>query len=112
MMECWVRTKHAPVPAMLLCCSMRLASLAGLLVVAMGAIGSAKAGASDCYHIKEDDVRHYCLALARRDTGGCDQIKDGDRRNLCLAQVKGQRSYCYAIRGQDARHLCMAEVTP
>lgn len=105
MMECWGIAKYASLY------ESWLASL-GLLVVAMDAIGSAKSGTSDCYRIREDDVRYYCMALVRHDTGGCYQIKDGDRRNLCLAQVKGHHSYCCAIREHDARRLCMAEATP
>lgn len=111
MIERRASMEHALLRARPLCHWIGLARISCALVVALGSIGALGAGISDCYRIKEGDVRHYCMALARRDTGGCYQIKDDDRRNFCLALVKGQRSHCYAIRGQDARHLCLAQVS-
>lgn len=82
--------------------------LVPLCMSAMGGMGEAMAGTSECYAIKDADKRAYCLAQTKRDHGYCYRIKNGDQRNQCLAEIKGSRDRCYAIKDHDSRKACLA----
>ena len=84
--------------------------LVPLYMIAVGGMGEAMAGTSECYAIKDADKRAYCLAQVKRDHGYCYRIKNGDNRNQCLAEVKGSRDRCYAIKDQDSRRACLAKI--
>jgi len=95
---------------------MRLARISGIArgtllalacTTAILAMGEVIAASSDCYAIKDEDKRAYCLAVVKRDYGYCHRIKDGDKRNQCMAEIKGTRSNCYTIKELDARKACL-----
>lgn len=82
--------------------------LVPLCMIAMAWMGEAMAGTSECYAIKDEDKRAYCLAQVKGDHGYCYRVKEGDKRNQCLAEIKGSRDRCYAIKKHDARKTCLA----
>lgn len=95
---------------------MRIARISGIArgtllalpcAAAILVMGEVMAASSDCYAIKDEDKRAYCLAVVKRDYGYCHRIKDGDKRNQCMAEIKGTRSNCYTIKELDARKACL-----
>jgi hypothetical protein len=83
----------------------RSAAFATLL---LAALGTSSARASECYAIKDLDLRNSCLATTQGKTSYCYSIKNLDQRNYCLAEVKAQRSHCYSIVDLDLRNACLA----
>ena len=72
---------------------------AALLVVP----GSSWADASRCYHIRDADLKHDCLARAQADKSRCYSIRDSDMKNHCLAVTGKDKNRCYSIRDQDRK---------
>lgn len=65
---------------------------------------------SQCYNIRNADLKAYCLATTRRQESYCYNVKDGDKKHFCLAQVGRRRSACYNIADWDLKQLCLAWV--
>ncbi len=70
----------------------------------------ALANASNCYSIRDQDRKNYCLATAKNQKSYCYSIRDQDTKNFCLAQLSNQRSYCYSIRSSDTKNQCLGMV--
>jgi hypothetical protein len=65
---------------------------------------------ANCYLIKNQDNKNYCLARTKAQSSYCYLIKEPDSKNLCLAETLDKRSYCYNIRSADAKSHCLALV--
>ncbi len=63
---------------------------------------------ADCYAIKNQDSKNYCLAKAKAQSSFCYMIKESDSKNYCLAETMNKRSYCYNIKNSDLKNLCLA----
>lgn len=63
---------------------------------------------ADCYAIKNQDGKNYCLAKAKSQSNYCYLIKESDSKNNCLAEIMNKRSYCYNIRNSDFKSQCLA----
>lgn len=87
---------------------MRYAQSVITLFVLLSA-GLSWAGPSDCYAIRDPDMRRYCLAETRGNRSDCYAIDDHDSRRHCLAEVGGRKSDCYSINDADERRRCLAK---
>lgn len=67
------------------------------------------AGPSNCYSIKDSDLKHQCLAITKNSKSRCYSIKNKDLKNSCLAQVGNQKSRCYSIKDKDLKNRCLAD---
>ena len=67
------------------------------------------ADASNCYSIKDADLKNSCLAVTKNEKARCYSIKDRDLKNGCLAQVGNETSRCYSIKDRDQKQRCLAE---
>lgn len=85
---------------------MRLAI--GFWVLMAMATQSAYGQSSQCYSIKDSDLKKECLAITRNNPSQCYSIKDKDLKNSCLARVKNQKSSCYSIKDKDQKSRCLA----
>ena len=63
---------------------------------------------ADCYAIKNQDNKNYCLAKAKSQSSYCYSIKESDSKNHCLAETMNKKSYCYNIRNSDIKSQCLA----
>lgn len=70
--------------------------------------GLSWADSSQCYAIRDADMRRYCLAETRGNRSDCYAIQDHDKRTQCLAEVGGRKSDCYSIHDADERSRCLA----
>jgi len=59
-----------------------------------------------CWKIQEDDLRHYCEAVAEGKKS-CWKIKNADEKHYCEAVAEGKRS-CWKIANSDKKNLCEA----
>jgi hypothetical protein len=80
-----------------------------LWLVAVLSPAMALADASQCYAIKNVDMKNNCLATVNHDKSRCYSIKDRDLKNSCLAQVGKDKSRCYSIKDRDQKQQCLAE---
>ena len=67
------------------------------------------ADSSQCYGIKNADLKNNCLATTRYDKSRCYSIKDSDLKNSCLAQAGSDKSRCYSIKNKDKKQQCLAD---
>lgn len=65
---------------------------------------------ANCYVIKNEDSKNYCLAKTKFQSSYCYLIKQSDTKNNCLAEIMNKRSYCYNIRNSDIKNQCLALV--
>jgi len=65
---------------------------------------------ANCYVIKNQDAKNYCLAKAKSQSSYCYSIKEADKKNSCLAETTNKRTYCYSIRNSDIKNQCLALV--
>ncbi len=79
-----------------------------LLGILLLGSGSALANESNCYSIKNNDSKNFCLANAKNQKSYCYSIQESDTKNFCLAKVGHQKSYCYSIRANDPKNQCLA----
>jgi hypothetical protein len=63
---------------------------------------------ADCYAIKNQDNKNYCLAKSKAQSSYCYMIKGSDSKNNCLAETMNKRSYCYNIKDSDLKSQCLA----
>ncbi|GAB4307304.1 MAG: hypothetical protein Kow0090_22190 [Myxococcota bacterium] len=80
-----------------------------IFIVATAASNIAAAN-SNCYNIRDNDKKYYCLATTKKQDSYCYSIKENDSKYDCLAVVKGQKSYCYSIKDNDKKYACLAKV--
>lgn len=80
----------------------------GLLILAVLLPAVAWADVSQCYVIKNADLKNNCLAKIKHDKSRCYAIKDRDLKNSCLAQVGNDKSRCYSIKDRDQKQQCLA----
>ena len=66
------------------------------------------AQASECYSIRDADMKNQCLAVTQNRLTNCYSIKNPDLKNSCLAQVKNHKSSCYSIKDKDQKNRCLA----
>jgi hypothetical protein len=79
-----------------------LTALALAPIVSFGA-------SSQCYSIKDSDLKNQCLAETRNEKSRCYSIKNADLKNSCLARVGGNKSQCYSIKDKDQKQRCLAD---
>ena len=75
------------------------------LVVAILAPNISWADTSNCYSIKDSDLKNSCLAVTKNEKSRCYAIKGRDLKNICLAQVGKEKSRCYSIKDRDQKHV-------
>ena len=76
-------------------------------LVAIAVLAALPAHASDCYSIKDPDLKNHCLATTKQDPSYCYRIKAPDQKNACLAETKSEQSNCYRIQDPDQRNDCL-----
>lgn len=85
--------------------------LATSLLVSVAVLASNAAPApSECYNIRDADLKNYCLATTTQRESYCFSVKNEDKKNFCLAQVRQKTSSCYSILDHDLKQLCLAWV--
>ena len=84
-------------------------ALLSLVLVATLLPALTLADSSQCYAIKNVDMKNNCLATVNHDKSRCYSIKDRDMKNSCLAQVGNDKSRCYSIKDKDQKQQCLAE---
>ncbi len=63
---------------------------------------------ANCWQIKDNDRRNFCLAQDNDDSLYCWQISNNDKRNECLALVQQDSLPCWQIKDNDKRNECLA----
>jgi hypothetical protein len=66
------------------------------------------AGPSQCYSIKDQDLKNHCLAITKQRKSHCYSIKGNDLKNSCLAEIEGRKNRCYSIKDRDQKQRCLA----
>ena len=66
------------------------------------------AQASNCYDIRDADLKNECLATTTKNLSKCYSIKNSDLKNSCLANLNNKKSSCYNIKDKDQKNRCLS----
>jgi hypothetical protein len=80
----------------------------GLSALIAMAAQTGHAQSSQCYAIKNGDLKNECLAITSQNPSKCYAIKDSDIKNNCLARVNNKKHNCYSIKDKDQKNRCLA----
>jgi predicted nuclease of predicted toxin-antitoxin system len=83
---------------------LRMTTLLAMMLLPYASI----AQSSQCYSIKDADLKNECLAITKGNPSQCYSIKGKDLKNSCLARVKDQKSRCYSIKDKDQKYRCLS----
>lgn len=67
------------------------------------------AQSSNCYAIRDNDLKNECLAVIQNNPSKCYAIKNSDLKNSCLAKVNNRKSTCYSIKDKDQKSRCLSD---
>ena len=88
---------------------MKRIPIAVFLITALFPLLGYGAAASECYSIKDSDLKNQCIAETSNNKSRCYSIKNADLKNSCLARVGDNKSRRYSIKEKDQKQRCLAD---